>query len=134
MRDFFNIKEDYYRFEIYDLTAILTILNVVFVLMGYWWAPIFGLVNCAICLTMNVVNRLHIKCLSHPGGIDNFKYLLFNSVNGGGCWQLASVFFNYCTLMRWSAITEKRESTTLSANWVGGWVRIIITQKMGCCQ
>ena len=61
MRDFFNIKEDYYRFEIYDLTAILTILNVVFVLMGYWWAPIFGLVNCAICLAMNVVNRLHIN-------------------------------------------------------------------------
>ena len=41
MRDFFSIKEEYYRFEIYDLTAILTILNVVFVLMGYWWAPIF---------------------------------------------------------------------------------------------
>lgn len=61
MRDFFNIKEDYYRFEIYDLTAILTILNVVFVLMGYWWVPIFGLVNCAICLIMNVINKLHIN-------------------------------------------------------------------------
>ena len=61
MRDFFSIKEEYYRFEIYDLTAILTILNVVFVLMGYWWAPIFGLVNCTICLTVNVVNRLHIN-------------------------------------------------------------------------
>ena len=61
MRDFFSIKEEYYRFEVYDLTAILTILNVVFVLMGYWWASIFGLVNCAICLTMNVVNRLHIN-------------------------------------------------------------------------
>ena len=61
MRDFFSIKEEYYRFEIYDLTAILTILNVVFVLMGYWWAPIFGLVNCAICLIMNVINKLHIN-------------------------------------------------------------------------
>lgn len=61
MRDFFNIKDDYYRFEIYDLTAILTILNVMFVLMGYWWAPIFGLANCAICLIMNVINRLHIN-------------------------------------------------------------------------
>ena len=61
MRDFFNIKEDYYKFEIYDLTAILTILNVVFVLMGYWWAPIFGLVNCVICLTINVINKLHIN-------------------------------------------------------------------------
>ena len=61
MRDFFQIKEDYYRFEIYDLTAILTILNVVFVLMGYWWAPIFGLVNCAICIVMNVINRLHVN-------------------------------------------------------------------------
>ena len=61
MRDFFSIKEEYYRFEIYDLTAILTILNVVFVLMGYWWAPIFGLVNCVICLIVNVINRLHIN-------------------------------------------------------------------------
>lgn len=58
---FFQIKEDFYRFEIYDLTAIITILNVVFVLMGYWWAPILGLINCAICITMNVINRLHIN-------------------------------------------------------------------------
>ena len=61
MRDFFQIKEDFYRFEIYDLTAIITILNVVFVLMGYWWAPILGLINCAICIIMNVINKLHIN-------------------------------------------------------------------------
>lgn len=61
MKDFFNIKENNYRFEIYDLTALVTILNVTFVLMGFWWAPILGLVNCGICLLVNIKNNAHIN-------------------------------------------------------------------------
>lgn len=61
MREFFRIEEKGYRFEVWDLTALITILNVTFVLMGFWWAPILGLVNCAICLVVNVINRVHIN-------------------------------------------------------------------------
>ena len=61
MREFFSIEEKEYKFEIWDLTALITILNVAFILMGFWWAPILGLVNCAICLVMNVINKVYIN-------------------------------------------------------------------------
>ena len=61
MSEFFSIEEKEYKFEIWDLTALITILNVAFILMGFWWAPILGLVNCAICLVMNVINKVHIN-------------------------------------------------------------------------
>lgn len=61
MREFFTIEEKEYKFEIWDLTALITILNVAFILMGFWWAPILGLVNCAICLVMNVIKKVHIN-------------------------------------------------------------------------
>ena len=61
MKEFFTIEEKEYKFEIWDLTALITILNVAFILMGFWWAPILGLVNCAICLVMNVINKVHIN-------------------------------------------------------------------------
>ena len=61
MREIFSIEEKEYKFEIWDLTALITILNVAFILMCFWWAPILGLVNCAICLVMNVINKVHIN-------------------------------------------------------------------------
>ena len=61
MREFFTIEEKEYKVEIWDLTALITILNVAFILMGFWWAPILGLANCAICLVMNVINKVHIN-------------------------------------------------------------------------
>ena len=61
MREFFTIEEKEYKFEVWDLTALITILNVAFILMGFWWAPILGLVNCAICLVTNVINKVHIN-------------------------------------------------------------------------
>ena len=42
MREFFGIEDNGYRFEIYDLMSLVTVLNVAFVLMGFWWAPILG--------------------------------------------------------------------------------------------
>lgn len=61
MKKFFSIKEDKYIFEIFDLTALITILNVAFVLMGFWWAPILGLVNCGVNLVICYKNRTHIN-------------------------------------------------------------------------
>ena len=61
MREFFSITESKYQFEMYDVTTLITILNVAFILMGFWWAPILGLVNCTICLIANVKNHAHIN-------------------------------------------------------------------------
>lgn len=61
MKKFFDIKEDKYVFEISDLTALITILNVLFIVMGFWWAPILGLVNCTINLIVAFKNHLHIN-------------------------------------------------------------------------
>ena len=61
VKEFFSIKETEYKFEMYDLTSLITILNVAFVLMGFWWAPILGLVNCGMCEVLNVINKQHIN-------------------------------------------------------------------------
>lgn len=61
IKEFFSITEKEYKFEIWDLTSLITVLNVAFILMGFWWAPILGIVNCIICIIMNVINRVHIN-------------------------------------------------------------------------
>lgn len=61
MREFFGIKESNYKFEMADLTTLVTILNVAFVLMGFWWAPILGIVNCVVCIALNIINNTHIN-------------------------------------------------------------------------
>lgn len=61
IKNFFSIKEDKYTFEIFDLTALITVLNVALILMGYWWAPICGLINCVIIMVISGHNRLHIN-------------------------------------------------------------------------
>lgn len=60
IKNFFGITENY-RFEIFDLTCILTILNVVFIFVGFWFAPFFGLVSSGICLVWNIKNHSHIN-------------------------------------------------------------------------
>ena len=61
MKKFFGIKTERYEFEISDLTTLITILNVAFILMGFWWASILGIVNCGICIVLNVINHIHIN-------------------------------------------------------------------------
>lgn len=61
MKKFFDIKEKTYKFEISDLTSLITVLNVAFVLLGFWWAPLFGVVNCVLGLIINIKNHLHIN-------------------------------------------------------------------------
>lgn len=60
MKKFFGI-ETKYQFEIADLTSVITILNVVFVLLGFWFAPFFGILNCVLGLIINIKNHLHIN-------------------------------------------------------------------------
>lgn len=61
MRKFFGINENKYKFEIWDLTSLITVLNVTFIVMGMWWAPILGLVNCATCIILNIINHNHVN-------------------------------------------------------------------------
>lgn len=60
IKAFFSIKESY-RFEVFDLTSLITVFNVAFILMRFWWAPILGIVNCAICMVLNVRSNAHIN-------------------------------------------------------------------------
>lgn len=61
MRKFFSITEDKYIFNIFDVTALITVLNVALILMGYWWAPILGLINNAIVIFINVKTKAYIN-------------------------------------------------------------------------
>lgn len=61
MKEFFGIKERAYTFEIGDITALFTLLNVILILCGFWFAPLFGLINCGICLVLNVKNHTHVN-------------------------------------------------------------------------
>ena len=60
MKEFFGIKTAY-KFEANDVVALLTIANVVLIIMGFWWAPMVGLVNCAVGIILNIKNRVHIN-------------------------------------------------------------------------
>ena len=61
MKEFFSITEKKYVFEVADLTTIITILNVLFVLRGFAWAPWLGIVNCSVWLVLNVRARAHVN-------------------------------------------------------------------------
>ena len=60
MKKFFGIEEAF-RIEAMDIFTIITILNVTFILMGFWWAPILGLVNCVANIAYGVKHRVHIN-------------------------------------------------------------------------
>lgn len=61
MKKFFSIEKESYCFEIVDFLSIITLLNVAFVLCGFWWAPFLGLLNCFIGIILNIKNRTHIN-------------------------------------------------------------------------
>lgn len=60
MRRFFGI-ETAYQFEIMDIITLLTILNVAFIICGFWFAPIFGLCACIVSIVTMIRNRNHIN-------------------------------------------------------------------------
>ena len=61
MKEFFSITDDKYIFEIWDITTLVTVLNVAFVLMGYSWAPLLGIANCILCIGINIHNKAHVN-------------------------------------------------------------------------
>ena len=60
IKNFFGIEKSF-TFEIADLTTFITILNVAFIITGFWWAPLFGIANCVIGIVINIKNKLHIN-------------------------------------------------------------------------
>ena len=61
IKKFFNIEQDSYNFDIYDLTALFTVLNVILIIVGFRFASVFGLVNCFICLAMAIRNHAFLN-------------------------------------------------------------------------
>lgn len=61
IKKFFNIEQDSYNFDIYDLTALFTVLNVILIIAGFHFASAFGLVNCFICLAMSIYNHAFLN-------------------------------------------------------------------------
>ena len=61
IKKFFSIEQDSYIFNIYDLTALFTILNVILIIVGFRFASAFGLVNCFICLAMAIRNHAFLN-------------------------------------------------------------------------
>lgn len=60
IKKFFGIEKSY-EFELMDLFAFITILNVVLILVGIWWAPIFGVINCVLNIGFSIRNKTHIN-------------------------------------------------------------------------
>ena len=61
LKEFFGITEESYQFEIFDLTTVLTVLNVALIFAGVHWAPVLGIVNCIIILGLGIRTRAHIN-------------------------------------------------------------------------
>ena len=61
MKKFFGIEEKQYVFEWGDISALLTVLNVFFIVMGIWWAPFFGLANCVLAIVGIVKANAHLN-------------------------------------------------------------------------
>lgn len=61
MKKFFSIEEKKYVFEWCDVITLLTITNVCLIIMGWHWAPLIALVNCALSIVLNVRNHAHIN-------------------------------------------------------------------------
>lgn len=61
IKTFFSITDNKYCFNIYDITSIFTVLNVSLIIAGFKYAPIFGLVNCIICIINQIKNHSYIN-------------------------------------------------------------------------
>ena len=62
MKKFFNITENKYQFQLTDLVALFTIVNVALIMAGcFVIASIFGLINCVISFYVLVKSRGYIN-------------------------------------------------------------------------
>lgn len=60
IKNFFGI-ESKYKFELMDLLSLLIAVNVILVIMGIWWAPIFGLTNNILSILSAIKKKTHIN-------------------------------------------------------------------------
>ena len=60
VKNFFGIEKKY-EFELMDLYSLITVLNVAFVIMGFAWAPVLGIVNCILNITFALKNKTHFN-------------------------------------------------------------------------
>jgi hypothetical protein len=61
MRKFFGIEKEKYIFEWGDISTLLTIANVLLIILGFWWAPLIGIVNCGLALVLGAKSHAHIN-------------------------------------------------------------------------
>lgn len=61
MKKFFKIESNKYIFEWADICTFLTIVNVALVLLGYWFAPIIGIINAVLGIALNIYFKSHIN-------------------------------------------------------------------------
>ena len=69
MREFFGITSDKYLFEWGDILALLTLLNVTFIFLGFWWAPVLGLCGCGLSVWLNVRSKAHLNMYVMQGAL-----------------------------------------------------------------
>lgn len=60
LKAFFQIRAPY-RFEWNDVSALLICFNVLFVILGYAWAPVLGVINNLLGLVLAVRSRAHLN-------------------------------------------------------------------------
>lgn len=61
IKKFFGITESKYIFEWADVSTLLTIINVTLVLCGWYYAPIFGIINSVLSIVLNIKFNAHIN-------------------------------------------------------------------------
>lgn len=61
IKKFFGITESKYVFEWADVSTLLTIINVTLVLCGWYYAPIFGIINSVLSIILNIKFNAHIN-------------------------------------------------------------------------
>ena len=97
IKKFFSIEQDNYNFNIYDLTALFTILNVILIIVGFRFASVFGLVNCFICLAMAIRNHafLNVYVTQIALVILNIFFLMW------GGFKSEKIQYNVYSLSQW---------------------------------
>ena len=73
VREFFSIKENKIKIEWMDISTILTVINVVLIITGFWWAPIIGIINATANIIMLIIKKGHIN-----GYVLNMALLIMN--------------------------------------------------------
>lgn len=67
-----------YKFELDDISALLTVANVVLLLLGWEGAPAFGITNCALSIGRAIRHKSHfnIYVINVAILVLNFYFLL----------------------------------------------------------